>query len=251
MSIYVERLVYNVDTPEGINMPKNKTMDFTFNKANFHLEDKLEITFQDRILSVNDARLQVEPFLYSWEILADIIYETNGFHFSFSEAIEIDEDNPKNKVVNCTINVVAAFSISAKCEIMMTNFPAPPYSFSTNSDVDTLLYRFLKYREGKELLTNMGYFCFSYLKMMFGSIERISSELMIKKDVIRKLSELTSTRGDRYTSRKASDKAFIPLSNNEIKWIENCIKKIIIRVGEYTNDPTTLKQITMSDFITI
>jgi hypothetical protein len=73
------------------------------------------------------------------------------------------------------------------------------------------------------------------------------SQLPTKKSsqsVLKKFSELASTRGDEKTARKGGVQQ--PLSAAETQRIEAAIKAIIRRVGEIDGNPS-LPELTMSD----
>lgn len=63
-------------------------------------------------------------------------------------------------------------------------------------------------------------------------------------EVLRKIGELTSKRGDRTNARKASSTQ--PLTGSEEAWLDAAIKAVIFRVGD-KRDPSTLPQITIRD----
>ncbi len=107
------------------------------------------------------------------------------------------------------------------------------------------------YRDGKELLLSMAYFCLTVVEIigapgLKGRQRReVASKLFnIDVDVLNKLGALTSERGDRTTARKARPSP-VPLSDREQAWIEAAIKMLVVRVGEYSSGQP-LSQITMA-----
>ena len=84
--------------------------------------------------------------------------------------------------------------------------------------------RYCRFVEGREPLFAMAYFCLSFLER--GNRTQAAQHYSIQSDVLKKLGELTSTRGDKATARKLSSTTE-PLSSSEATWIESAIKEII------------------------
>src|SRR5437660_1649547 len=73
--------------------------------------------------------------------------------------------------------------------------------------------------------------CFTVLKFSSGGRARAGMKYKIEESVLRKLSELSSLRGDTRTARKMAAR-MRPLSGAETAWIQEAIKQIIWRVGD-------------------
>jgi hypothetical protein len=79
----------------------------------------------------------------------------------------------------------------------------------------------------------MAYACLTFLQAIAGGRKQAAQQLKIHEDVLERLGELTSKRGDPRTARKFE--RYItpsPLTHAEIVWVEAAIKAIIRRVGE-------------------
>jgi hypothetical protein len=76
---------------------------------------------------------------------------------------------------------------------------------------------------GSEPLLSMAYFCLTLLER--GDRRAAAQQFAIDYEVLKKLGELTSTRGDHHTARKASAPLH-PLTADEAHWIEATIKAI-------------------------
>lgn len=130
--------------------------------------------------------------------------------------------------------------------IEKNKYPEIPKNFSNNTDVEILFYRYLQYLNGNEPLLSMAYFCLSYLQNISGG-KRFQSidKYVIEKDVLDKIGELSSARGDVTSARKGDKHDFNPLTIEEEKWVEKCVKSIILRIGEVNAGNEDLKIITM------
>jgi hypothetical protein len=86
------------------------------------------------------------------------------------------------------------------------------------------------WREGKESLQSMAYFVLTILENHAGSRKSAATQFQIEYDVLRKVGDLSSTRGDATTARKAKH---APMTGSERHWLEAATRKLIIRMGEY------------------
>jgi len=77
--------------------------------------------------------------------------------------------------------------------------------------------------------------------------KQAAEKYRIQYEVIDKLAEFSSTRGDANTGRKVG--AIIPLGGHEQAWMETALKAIIRRIAEWpsTSDPASLPWIMMQD----
>lgn len=113
--------------------------------------------------------------------------------------------------------------------------------------------RYKAYRQGRETLTTMANVCRTLLEASTGSKnkqrKKAADQYYIDLEVLSKLGELCD-KGSNEEARKAPKKGtFIPLTPKEKQWIEQVVKEIIRRVGEWSHNPrANLRLLTMSDF---
>ena len=117
---------------------------------------------------------------------------------------------------------------------------------SFTPDAATVANRYQGYREGREPLLAMAYFCLTVLEAGAGGRREAAATYKIHESVLGKLGELTSERGDPGTARKMKAPAMQPLSGAETVWIQEAIKQIIWRLGDQ-RATTELPTITMAD----
>jgi hypothetical protein len=93
----------------------------------------------------------------------------------------------------------------------------------------------------------MAFFCLTVVEASAGGRLAAAKKYGIEKNVLGKLGELTSERGDRLTARKVRrNKPMRPLTGAETAWVLSVLEAIIIRIGD-TRDITCLPKIKMSD----
>jgi hypothetical protein len=109
-----------------------------------------------------------------------------------------------------------------------------------------MLLRYHGYRDGREPLLSMAYFCLTVLEANAGGRSAAARKYRIDKAVLHKLGELTSRRGDLATARKATAGVAAPLTGPETAWLEVAVKTLIWRLGD-TGDTTKLPSITLAE----
>lgn len=130
-------------------------------------------------------------------------------------------------------------------KVIRSKYPEVPKGFAVNPNVIATWKRYAGYLDGKEPLLGMAYFVLSYLEKCCSGRKRVSSLYKIDYKILDTLGMITSTKGDQLTARKGRKNGFDPLSKEEEKWVEECVKLIIKRLGEHEGNPNSLKFITM------
>ena len=177
---------------------------------------------------------------YRWEVLIGLEVEPDDlrFFFSHSEIIDLSPSDESTLSVNVQSSVHAHLVANVELQVSRHEYPSLPTHFLLTPNVETMYYRFRAYRQNRESLTSMAYFCLTILESgeeYYGSKrrERVAEKYNIDFKVLKKLGDLTSERGDQLETRKYPKSGqLIPLKPVEKKWIEEVIKAIILRVGE-------------------
>ena len=126
--------------------------------------------------------------------------------------------------------------------ITRKEFPEPPVQFVASQEVTALWNRFGGYRQGKELLLSMAYFCLSFVEHRFGGRRQrrknAAAALNIEEAVLKRLGGLTSRGGDLATARKVDANATgQPLTEQERQWLATTILRLIKQLGAYHASP--------------
>lgn len=179
-----------------------------------------------------DSEAQVRPladdFVRSWEISAGLQSDRPVFDFHF-EGSHMEDRNPDPGATSVHLSEHIHMSETVQIERSAPAYPAPPQDFKFIPEVEVLWNRYFRFIEGGELLLSMAYFCLTFMESRFlkgDKRKQVASHYSIHIDVLNKLGELTSTRGDNITARKASG-APMALSDSEAAWINATIKAII------------------------
>lgn len=219
------------------------------------LEDGIvTLKLKEHFPSIASACNVVDEFLRAWELDAALSYGKREIKFTFKDAEVIDRNPPppgSPQIIESTGSASAKAFGAGALHITRRQYPEPPTRLKMSSDVETLWQRYEGYLNNREPLPSMAYFCLTWMETKVGGRDHAAKSYRIAKDVLRKLGELTASRGDEKTARKVKQgSTLVPLGSTEIRWIETTIKAIIRRVGEISSDPF-LPVITMSDLPTL
>ena len=134
-------------------------------------------------------------------------------------------------------------SNNARCHITRGKYPDPPVGFHLTPDAESIWLRFRGYKDGREPLLSMAYFCLTLVRSAGGGQSNAAKAFGIGQSVLRKLGDLASNRGDRAVARKAHATSQ-PLADAEHKWIEATIKQLVLRLcdppSRYQRAPLTM-----------
>ena len=198
-------------------------------------QDVLVLEPKDHYPTVDLARGPADRFVRSWEVDAALLGR-GPLAFEYVTASVVDRNPPPpGTVVRLEAELSAGFGLADvnSAHVARRSYPEPPANFEYTADVDVLWARLKAYERGEESLLSMAYFCLTWVERMGGSRAAASSLIHVDKEVLDKLGELTSTRGDAQTARKASrSRALQELSAQERTWIVACLRALVRQVGQ-------------------
>jgi hypothetical protein len=235
---HVETLVYRLEVASNVQYENAQPIDVDYEEFSGRLEsNQLICEMKMHYPHIEAARSVVEPSLRAWEVDVALRFGRGELQFVYMEAKVIDR-NPSppgsplkiqaTKAIHFTLSIV-----SPTIDVMRRQYPHPSRLFRISPDVETLWKRYEMYLDKKEPICSMAYFCLTVVLAKAGGKRKASRMFSIDKRVLDKLGELTSTRGDSLTARKAAlGSTPSPLSDKENKWIETVIKQLIRRMGE-------------------
>lgn len=222
---HVEKLVYKLNQDEVVNYKDPKPVEKELDDFRIKLVDGiLNIKMKNHCSSVNEARQVVEPFLRAWETDAFLKSGNNNFHFEFNDSNVIDRDPPGQEETVISIKDMSAqVSMSATMvTISYQNYPQPPTYVELSPDAESLASRYRNYRNDKELLVNVAYFCKTLIESRPNKI--------VSNKILSNLGNFSTHRSDENRARKYK----LPkkkLSSKERAWLDSAIKKVVIQVA--------------------
>jgi hypothetical protein len=233
---HVEALFYDIGTgSDSITYEDPADASFENEIGAFELSDcKLKVIPANHYASADSARHVVDPFLKSWEVHTDLKANLGQIRFTYRDAKIID-CSPPHKNGNVTLQVQSAVlnitSHPVTIKIGCGKYPEPPSDFRASPEVEIAHTRWAKFRQGKEPLQSVAYFVFTVLKVSAGGVREASKKYGIPFKTLRRISELSTLRGNPETARKAQSTQYVELTGKESSWLEKAIRDVIIQLG--------------------
>ena len=235
---HVEKLIYKLKENETVEYEDPSKVDAILSEYHLSLNDGiLSIEMQIHCASVNEARQKVEPFLRAWETdtFLKSRHEQLYFEFKDSKVIDLDPPDPGETITLQPSSIVHSHSIEmAVATVTKNEYPQPPSYESLSPDAETLVERYRGYRDGKEQLLAMSYFCLTLIESRAKNRKEAAKKCFMDKDILDKIGELSSTRGYYDKARKHYSKPK-KISSKEKTWLDSAIRQIILQVAEVDN----------------
>lgn len=201
--------------------------------------DNNEVCFSMKVhcSSEIEARKFTDEFLRNWEIIIGLEHDPDDIIFKFEHADIVDLE-PLQKSNNINLKASSCehilFSDSVTLHVSRGKYPHPPNNFVSSPDIETMFMRYKAYREGRDKLLSMAYLILTIVQSRSETRKEAVDKYKIQREVLDKLGELTSTKGDEQEARKApKDGMFKPLTSKERDWVISVCKLLIKQLGKY------------------
>ena len=259
---HVERLFYRLHTADTLTYEHAYQVSYETIPFKAELDQgRLTVEMKEHHPTEQSARARAEEWLRAWEIDTSLTYGPEYIHFEFDRSDIIDRNPPapgEDQIIQVTAVESIGFVGTVAVQVTRSDYPPPPKAFKASSDVDTMWSRYQSYKQGREPLLSMAYFCLTVLEGSTGLTNGARGEAArrynIDRPILDQLGELTSTRGGEGDARKFNAAATrTPLNPKETNWIEEALKLLIRRKGEYDYDPTVTPSpaLTLNDLPTL
>ena len=192
--------------------------------------------------TVEDACGIVEPFIRNWEFDAALSHGPGCFKLKFHSA-----EREANSETGFRGFAYGSLELSLEVEKAIaspTTYPEPPVGIdSAHDDVELLLLRYERFKARKTLLPDFAYYCLT--KICCDGRAVAADRYQVSGKLLKRIAELSSREGGP-DSRKAS-KIDPPLTQDERRWLERAVLRLIRRVAEYHANPNNLCKLTVAD----
>jgi len=230
---HVSALVYRVRHDETINYDMASPLEYetaSFKvsvkgcEARFEMKEHFPITEQ--------ALEVVEPFIRQWEFATALDRGPGEFELVFLDTV-VEDRKPTPGVVEVARQETVQARDSVSCVAVRATYPEPPTGVAMNTDVEVMALRHSRYKEGKDTLAGMAYFCLTVLEQAAGDRLAIPKKFGIALTVADTLGHLSSEKGGA-EARKEGGRS-LEFTANERNWIEQATKRMIRK----THDPAS------------
>jgi hypothetical protein len=260
---HIESLLYLLDTDKTLAFDNPPPLDHETPDFRLRLEgDRLTVTMKIHFASVEEAKGIVDPFLHAWELDFALARGRREMRFKFDKPVIVDLERSPGQSPILLVGTAEMVTVtgSATLVVPLRNYPTPPSPpLKVTADVATLWDRYESSTLDREPLPGMGYFCLTIFEQVFGgavapspgsrppTAKRVAAAkaLGVHVDVLRKLGELTTERGDAATARKAFPAA--PLTNAEAEWIKLTLRELMRRAAMIAAGSSPSSQLTMNN----
>jgi len=186
-------------------------------------DNTLVLSPKEHFATEGEVRAVSDRFVAGWQVSAGLEFGRPDFRLRHTSTSIVDR-SPTPGTGEVHLAEKLHLSGSAFAKLTYRTYPSPPQGFALTPEVEVLWDRYCRYVAGQEPLLSMAYFCYTLLAR--GDQRGAAKTFDIEDKVLRKLSELTSTRGDNLSARKMTATT-APLTRTERVWIEAAIKSII------------------------
>lgn len=198
-------------------------------------EGEVRFEMKDHFASEEAAREAVGPFIRAWEMTAALERGPGEFDLLFKNGEIIDRD-PTSGVVQAVGSILAISSVRAQGVVGRASYPGPPSGVAVNDDVEAMFRRYGQYREGKETLAGMAYFCLTVLEDSASRRTAAAKKYSVAKTVLNTLGRLTEEKGGA-DARKSKGIAH-EFTGAERVWLDEVVKTLVRRAAEVEYDPS-------------
>ena len=246
---HVVALNYRIEHASWVDWSTAEPLELHEDAFSVRVEDmRVRFLMKEHHATEDDACTAVEDYLRAWEFDAALRHDPGAFKLRFVRS-EIEDRNPAPGTVHALASPITATAELgvARGTVLPPSYPAPPSTgLRSDPDVERMFNRYAKYRDRREPLTSMTYFCLNVLEESTGDRPKAAKRYGISKCVLDQLGNLSSIRGGS-DARKAAG-VHHDLTGQESQFLEAAVKAIIRRAAEYAYDPNaSLRPITMRD----
>ena len=245
---HVVALRYRVHHHDRVDYSRAEPLAFDTPEFLVEVKDqKARFQLKQHYATEEDARRVVEPFIQNWEFVSSLSRDPDCFRLEF-EGAEIIDRRPNSGVVHGK-GMHATFKISippAKGTAYARIYPPPPSGInSAHGDVRVLFHRYERYKAGKEPLTSFAYYCYTEIVQGERGQVTAASRYNVSRKLLRCIAKLSSRKGGT-EARKAAGTG-LPLTQDERRFLERGVVRLIRRVAEYHANPQCLPEITINE----
>ena len=255
---HVVALIYRIHHGDTIDYSKAESLERDEPGFRLTVEDKdVRFEFKEHFSTEEQAREAIGNYIRIWGFDATLQYGSpDSFRLEFVKA-EIIDRNPSLGHDRVTARIGIQGTGSAKLTVSVRKYPSPPSDIALSPEAETMYQRYMGYRQQREPLPGMAYFCLSMLEdpPTAGPRNRpirdkrsdAAERFGIDKSVLDRIGRLSSTRGGADARKREGTGQ--PLSSGEQKFLDRAVKAIIRRVAEREHTRNgNLPVLSLSDF---
>ncbi len=188
---HVEALIYRVVHSERVNYDKAGALEYENETFKVTVKEK-SATFEMKAhcSTEQEAKARLEPFIKRWELAAALKRGPGEFGLEFEKAHVIDRQPPAGIVLYPETAKFSTTFYPATLTLGRNSYPSVAENIAIDPDVEVMCRRYALYREGKDTLAAMAYFCLTVLESSAGNRRAIKSRFGVSISVASTLARL-------------------------------------------------------------
>jgi hypothetical protein len=192
---HVSALKYRVKHNETINYENAQPLEYETDCFKVSINGReARFEMKEHFATAEQAREAVEPLIRRWEFTTALDRGPGEFELVFLDA-EVEDRKPTPGVVHLKGAAMVLVGGTVSMVVGRGTYPQPPTNVAMNADVEAMALRYSRYREGKDTLAGMAYFCLTVLEQAAGNRSAIPAMFGIGSTVIGTLGRLTGGKG--------------------------------------------------------
>ena len=243
---HVVCLLYRVQRDSGTPYSPAEPFEHETESFSLRLEaGEARFTMKGHFAKIAEATAVVDSFIREWEFEATLKAQPHAFKFTCDHWHIVDRnpilDSPSSLSVSAGFHGDLLGTLSAGVDLGPLSPLPPTWNITLTPDVSSLYQRYCGYRDGREPLTSMAYFCLTVLEASASPVKRESPrraaarQYRVAFDVLKRIGKLTAEKGGSQ-ARKAAGLGY-ELTNVESRFLEDAVKAILRRAAEVAREP--------------
>ena len=237
---HVEALIYVVEHDKSSDYSLAKTIEIENTTFHLKIEDsEARFELKEHYPTRQQAQQVIQPFIQQWELRASLKAGPGTFALKFKQAEMIDRKPTPGVISVSALPMSFNFTISSPTVTVSRQYPQPPCERRMdidNPDVQTMLHRYIGYRQGRGYLPSMAYFCYEVFAKRFGKGDKHTAEKhKISHALVERVRKLASNKGGDQARHQSA--ICYPLTQPEVQFLEKAVAAMIIRAAMVAADP--------------
>ena len=237
---HVEALIYLVEHDNSSDYSLARAVGIEHSSFRLRLEDKeARFELKEHYPTLRQARQAIRPFIRQWELRASFESGPGTFALKFKRHEIIDRKPTQGVISVSALPVEFHFAVSTPTVTVSRQYPQPPPERLMNidhPDVQTMLDRYMGYRQGREPLPSMAYLCYEVFAKRLGRNAKDAAEKhSISHNLVKRVSNLASNKGGDQARHQSG--VSHPLTRPEVQFLEKAVAAMIIRAAMVAADP--------------
>ena len=236
---HVEALIYVVEHDNSSDYSLARTIEIEHTTFHLKLEDsEARFELKEHYPTWQQAQQAIQPFIQQWELRASLESGPGSFTLKFKRPEVIDRKPTPGVISVSALPISVNVTISSPTVTVSRQYPQPPSERRMNidnPDVQTMLHRYIAYRQGREPLPSMAYFCYEVFAKRLGEDAKDSAtKHKISHKLVKRVSNLASNKGGGQARHHSA--ICHPLTQPEVQFLEKAVVAMISRAAMVAAD---------------